>query len=343
MKSDAFVFTDEQINYIVSNWGKESAHSMKNKFGCTWYSVVKVAQEKGLEAPNSNEWTDNQIKQLKELSNKYHYEKIADILEKSPNAVYLKARRLGIILIQDRRKWTHEEEQTLRELWGNHSINYVAAKLKRTVNSIKIRAYRIGLGPAIENTEYLTVSDIIDMLNVSRDRITTTWVNLGLKLERHKLSNEKWIYCITLENLIDFLRNNQNQWDSTNLEIYGLGLEYDWLVEKRKKDVKEKPFCYRKWTLKEKQRAVVLLKMKKSYQEIANELERSEKAVSYMLRKEGYSYQLKQFWKGHELKYLKDHYIDMDYSDIALHLGRTTKSVAAKAEEMGYCKRKNKK
>lgn len=341
MGKEAFIFTQEQIDYIISNWGKQSAHSMKNKFGCSWYAVVKVAEENGLKVPESNDWTSEEIKELEKLSNKYHYKKIADIMGKSDNAIYLKARRLGITLIQDRRMWTEDEELLLGELWGNHSINYIAIKLKRTLDSVKIRAYRLGLGPAIENTEYLTVSDISDMLNVSRDRITNTWVKLGLKLKKHKLSNKKWIYCITLEDLIEFLKANQNEWDSRKLEIYMLGFEDDWLIEKRKKDAKEKPFFYHKWTPYEKQRAITLLKMKKSYDEIAEELGRSSAAVAEMLRNEGYAYQLSQFWRGHELKYLKDNYIDMNYSDIAKHLGRTTKAVSAKAEEMGYCKRKS--
>ncbi|MFV0249497.1 MAG: hypothetical protein ACK5HP_00430 [Bacilli bacterium] len=44
MRGDRFVFTEEQIKYIIENWGKESAHCMKKKFGCTWYAVKNVAK-----------------------------------------------------------------------------------------------------------------------------------------------------------------------------------------------------------------------------------------------------------------------------------------------------------
>lgn len=53
-----FEFTEEQIEYIISNWGKESPYSMKKKFGCTWYAVCKVAELNGLEIPKTNEWTE---------------------------------------------------------------------------------------------------------------------------------------------------------------------------------------------------------------------------------------------------------------------------------------------
>lgn len=117
MAGKKYIFTEEQINYIVENWGKESAHSMKKKFGCSWYAVCRVAEANGLEVPTSNEWTEEDIQTLTELSDKFHYIEIADIMGKSKNAIYLKARRLGITLIQDRRKWTPEEEEEFALLW----------------------------------------------------------------------------------------------------------------------------------------------------------------------------------------------------------------------------------
>lgn len=74
----------------------------------SWYAVCKVADEHGLEIPTSNEWTNEEIETLKLLSDKYHYSEIAKIMNKTENAIYIKARRLGITLIQVRRKWTEE-------------------------------------------------------------------------------------------------------------------------------------------------------------------------------------------------------------------------------------------
>ena len=130
MPGKKYEFTEEQIKYILDNWGKESPHSMKNKFGCTWYAVCKVAASHGLEIPTSNAWTEEEIKALKELADKYHYTEIAKIMGKTENAIYLKARKLGITLIQDRRKWTVEEETILSDLWGVKSIEYIAKKMK---------------------------------------------------------------------------------------------------------------------------------------------------------------------------------------------------------------------
>ena len=49
MRGQKFEFTLEQEKYIVDNWGKVSAHSMKNMFGCSWEAVVNVAQKYNLD------------------------------------------------------------------------------------------------------------------------------------------------------------------------------------------------------------------------------------------------------------------------------------------------------
>lgn len=333
-------FTQDEINYIVNNWGKESPNSMKKKFNCSWYAVCKVAEKYGLEIPTSNEWTDEEIKTLKTLSDKYHYSEIAKIMNKTENAIYLKARKLGITLIQDRRTWTIEEETLLSDLWGTKSIETIAKTMKRTVFSLKVKAVRMGLGPMVRNNyDLITVSDMCDLLNIKRDRITSTWVDLGLKLKKKKLTNSRSYYVITWNDLMEFLENNQNEWDSRCVEKNMLGTEPEWLKEKRVRDIKENPLWYRKWTEEEIKHAENLFKAGKDYLEIAKSINRSEWAVANLLRNLGYSYMLPRYWKGKELKYLRENYQNMTYSEIAEALGRSTHSVGAKAEELGYQKR----
>ena len=340
MKGKKREFTDEEIQYIISNWGKESPHSMKKKFNCSWYAVCKIAEKNGLEIPTSNEWTNEEIETLKLLSDKYHYSEIAKIMNKTENAIYIKARRLGITLIQDRRKWTEEEETLLSDLWGTKSIETIAKTMKRTVFSLKVKAVRMGLGPMVRNNyDLITISDMCDLLGVTRDRITTTWINLGLNLKKKKLTNNMAYYVITWNDLMIFLENNQNEWDSRCIEKNMLGTEPEWLREKRIRDIEENPFWYRKWTEEEIKQAEGLFKTGKDYLEIAEIINRSEWAVANLLRNMGYSYMLPQFWKGKELKYLRENYENMTYSEIAEELGRTTKAIGAKAEELGYQKR----
>ena len=58
-----------------------------------------------------------------------------------------------------------------------------------------------------------------------------------------------------------------------------------------------------------------------------------------MLRSRGFAYKAPQFWKGKDLKFLQENYLNMTYEEIADILGRTEKAVSAKASELGYQKR----
>lgn len=338
------VFTEEEVKYILDNWGKESAHSMKKKFNCSWYAVCNVAKEHGLELPKSNEWTKEEIEFLKELSKTHNYKDIAKIMNKTETAIYLKAKKLGITIIQDRRGWTKEEEEQLKDLWGSKSIEYIAKTMKRSIFSIKVKAVRMNLGSMISNNyDSITVSDISELFGVTRDRVTITWASLGLKLNDKKVTKNRSYYVVKWEDLMEFLENNQNEWDSRNLDINILGPEPSWLKEKRKRDLCENPLWYRRWTNEEVKEVENLFNMGKDYKEIASILNRSENSVADILRKLGYSYRLPQYWKGREIKYLRENYQNMTYKEIAEVLGRTPKAVATKASELGFQKKiKNK-
>ena len=39
-----FEFTKEQEQYILDNWGIESPHSMKKKFGCSWDDIARITR-----------------------------------------------------------------------------------------------------------------------------------------------------------------------------------------------------------------------------------------------------------------------------------------------------------
>lgn len=337
MRGEKRIFTEEEIKYIIDNWGKESAHSMKKKFNCSWYAVCSVAEKHGLDMPKSNEWTEEDVDVLKELSEEFHYFEIAEILGRSKNSIYLKARKLGITLIQDRRKWTEEEEQQLEELWGSKSIEVIAKRLKRTVFSLKVKAVRMKLGPMIRNvTDKLTVYDIVDLIGVSRDRITTTWIKLGLKLKKKKLTKKASYYFIEWDDFVDFLEKNQNEWDSRNLDVNMLGIEYDWLVEKRKRDRDTNPLWYRFWTNQEISYAEHLFRIGKSPKEIAKKIQRTEGTVITLLRNLGYKSDV--YWTDEEVEYLQQNYKNKTYAEIAEEIGRTSKAVNSKASELGFQK-----
>ena len=98
---------------------------------------------------------------------------------------------MNLELTQERRLWSKEDNDYLKQRWGSVSIEFISKKLNRSIYSIKVRATRLNLGPMYSNNpELLSIKDISEIMNVSRDRIKSTWMNRGLNLKRKKLTRK---------------------------------------------------------------------------------------------------------------------------------------------------------
>lgn len=254
-KNDRYQFTEEQIQYIKQNWGKESAGSIAKKFGCSWYILVKVAEQLGLSRPPT----------------------------------------------KNDRLWSKEEEQMLKEMWGYAPIERIAKKLNRSLTAISVRADRLNLGaPKNNNLDYLLISQISNIFQISREQISRKWKNHGLKLYKIKLSEKKFVYGAKVEELLSFLENHQDFFDGRMIEEHILGPEPDWLKEKRKKDFQNPPNLEYYWTKQQEQYALQLLLQGKDYEEIAEKVGKEPSAVRAKLYKLYYSYQLERCKKAKE-------------------------------------------
>ena len=337
MKGKKHIFTEEQIKYIIDNWNKESIHSMKKRFNCSWYAIASVGKEHNLELPSANTWTNEEINILKEYAKKYTVKTIAKKMNRSEKSILIKCNRLDIKLLKHKRSWTQEDEKELIELWGYFPIEKISKILNRSIYSIKVKAVRLGLGSMIRNnTEILTIYDIVDILKVSRDRIMT-WSKRGLKLKKKELSNNRSYYYVEWKDLISFLENNKDLWDASLVETYMLGEEYDWLKEKRRLDFANKPLLYRKWTKSEKTKAINYFKLGYSNEEISKLINCSEWSVSNFLRSQGY-FKNKTVWNTEELQFLRENYKNMTYKEIANILNKSQSQIEYKLHIEGLKK-----
>ncbi len=338
MRGQKHIFTDEQIKYIVDNWSKESIHSMKKKFNCSWYAIANVGKEYDLKMPESTKWTKDDINTLIEYAKKYDIPTIAKKMNRTENAIYLKTKRLNIPLYCHKRSWTKEDEEEFSDLWGTMSIEALANRLNRSVFSLKVKAIRMGLGSMIRNnTEVLTISDIVDILNVTRDNIMT-WSRKGLKVKNKKVTDIYHYYYVEWEDLIEFLKNNQDLWDSSKVDLYMLGEEYDWLVEKRKRDIYNKPNLYKKWTDSQKNMAISYFKIGLSYEEIGQKINRSTGAVRDFLNANGFFISDRYKWSLEDEQYLKENLNNMTYKELAEYLNKNTKQIEYKVYKEGLKK-----
>lgn len=237
-KSSRF-WTEEELKTLRELASQYETIEISNIMHKSYESVYYKLQELGLKAKNNTNkpWTEEESNLLLELLTTYSSFEVAAILNRSEEAVIVKAINLGYEINARHRRWTSIDDETLSDLWGNKSIDIIAKKLNRTVSSIINRVYVLKLGSQIiNNYDGITIQELSNIFMVNRSTILTSWISLGLKLTFRKRSDSSIYSFVEIDNLLEFLKNNQNIWDSRVLEENILGKEPEWLQEKRKQD-----------------------------------------------------------------------------------------------------------
>ena len=146
------------------------------------------------------------------------------------------------------KRWTQEEMDFLEDKWGVIGVNAIAKQLNRPVKGIITKAERMQLGGAYDS--YLTTNKIAEMFGIHRQTVLRNWIyGYGLKATSTPFRRQR-VHRIKMEELVEWLEANQDKWSSVNLELHALGEEYDWLVEKRKRDANP-TVKSGDWTMKE--------------------------------------------------------------------------------------------
>ncbi|MBQ4583792.1 MAG: hypothetical protein IJA94_02770 [Bacilli bacterium] len=236
-------WTEDEIKRLRELAKTKKLSELVKELNRTSTSIYKIAQKFDIEIIcDRKRWTEEEYVLLEKLTmvDKKTPKEIAKILDRTEDAIIVKINRRGLqIQTNDKRYWKPEEETLLADLWGTTSYELLAKELNRSVSSIKNKAFQLGLGAAIEgNYNGLTIKEISTLLNVNINTVNVAWISLGLKCKTQKISNVKSYRYVEIVDLFEFLENNQNLWDSRNLEKNILGLEPQWLVEKRQRDIK---------------------------------------------------------------------------------------------------------
>lgn len=238
VKSSKFWTAEEELELkmLSDNFSIEEIAEKMNK---SYDSISAKLYQLGIRVKNysNKRWTLEEEIKLLELLSSYSSFEVAEILNRSEEAIMIKAISLGYKIDSKHRKWTKEDDVLLSDLWGSESIENIAKRLNRTVSSITNRVHVLGLGSQIENNyDGLSIQDISDIFQINRNVILTSWVSLGLKLSFRKRSSHSLYSYVQINNLYEFLEANINIWDSRTLEKNILGIEPEWLKEKRNSD-----------------------------------------------------------------------------------------------------------
>lgn len=151
-------------------------------------------------------------------------------------SIRVKLLNLKLDYKRDMERWSCEDEKFLQDNWGYYSIEYFMRKLKRSEQSIKYKATELKLGSQIlANDRVMTIVELMEIFDLNRINLLS-WIGLGLPVKEKKISNYKKYQYVEFDELLRFLEKHQDIWDSRLLDEYYLGIEPEWLKEKRQRD-----------------------------------------------------------------------------------------------------------
>lgn len=184
------------------------------------------------------------------------------------------------------RNWTREELDYIREVWGEKTVPEIAAKLGRSINAVKIKTVRLGYTGQKWCGEMMSACKVSELLGVDVHTVTDYWIpkcNLKAKAKRLGVS-KRTTTIIMFEDLLSWLQEHLDLWDSRRVPEYALGVEYKWLREKRENDKQLPARRLQKWASYEDQRLIIMFKRgDRTQAQIAKELNRSLASVNHRL------------------------------------------------------------
>ena len=181
------------------------------------------------------------------------------------------------------RNWTKQEEEYLAENWGSVSVSTLAKNLGRSENAIVVRKCRLGLGAFLDNGDYVTWNQLLETIGHGHTNSykMKSWVqNRDFPVHTKRVNNnsfkvvylhEWWIWAEKNRDLLDFSKFEENT----------LGVEPDWVKEKRRHDIeKRRKYINTPWTQAEDDKLRRLVaKQQYTYDELSKILRRTNGAI----------------------------------------------------------------
>ena len=230
-KKSSVKWTKEELEKLIILSENYTIDEIEIIMGKTYESIITNLQNLGMSTNGMDE-----EEKLGELLKEYSVAEVANILGRSYDWVKYHAEKNNYKLNYKYKSWSEEDEKRLAELWGKYSIEYIANELGRTYNSISNRVFVLGLEAIKPDfSDGILLTSIEKMLNINRNKLYD-WMSLGLIVKEKKFLNNKTYQYVEREELLRFLKENQELWDSNLLEKKSLGDEPDWLQEKRERD-----------------------------------------------------------------------------------------------------------
>ncbi|WP_343101910.1 hypothetical protein [Romboutsia sp. MSSM.1001216sp_RTP31141st1_G3_RTP31141_220114] len=234
------------------------------------------------------------------------------------------------------RRWSKKEIEYLQEKWGIESIKNIAKKFNRTELAIAIKARRLNLGVYLKSGDYITFNELLNTLSSRPRFLSDKLIKYGCPIKYKRVKNNRF-RIIYIDDFWNWAEQNKQILDLSELERNILGKEPSWVDKKRTEDIerKVKSKRYRKWTSKESEYLVFLLKQHKyTYEDISIRLDRDIEQIESKIKREG----IKERpiiaitkWSKEEIEILNKCIREkMTCEDISKEINKTTKQIRTK-------------
>lgn len=282
-------------------------------------------------------WTEEEKRLLTELCEKNKTLKAMQksFPDKTEAQIRTKCKNMGLEFNKKHKKWSPEELERFKADWSNHSISNTRLRTKyknRSIMALRACARRLGLAERPYDDSYLRIGDIVEEMQVSKDRVRM-WIRNGLKYHKSHIMPVK--YLISQEDLLKFLKAHPECYDASKISKYIFHKEPQWLVEKRRQDAKD--FRSRSKQAKyydnaECVRLEAMFKQGKSNAEIAQALNRTEYGVERMLSILGFS---RKHYNDYEIDIIRKFHDKVTIDELAAMLPlRTRTGIISKCEQL---------
>lgn len=211
-----------------------------------------------------NLWTFEQDNYLREHWQEQSDEELAFAVGHTISATRARRGKLGLRHRESSKgaNWSQEELDYLAEMWGEKTVPEIARHLGRSIDAVKVKSTRLGYTGQKWYGEMMSARKVSELLGVDVHTVCDYWIpKCGLKGKPKRLGiSKKKTTIIMFEDLLKWLENHQDLWDSRRLELYALGMEYDWLTKKRKDDAARPARKAQKWTAQEDANLIAMFK-----------------------------------------------------------------------------------
>lgn len=229
--------------------------------------------------------------------------------------------------------WSEEEVKQLIEMSDKFKASTIAKVLGRTEAAVKNKLIRLNISTSITSMDAITAGNLASVCKVGGGRVRT-WIKKGLQTTKFKKYKNSNFTFIKIEDFWDFATENKDLINFANIDRNILGIEPDWVREKRLNDIKYSKKKNARWTKREDD---VLRRMYKDYslKEIREVVGRTEDAITIRIRRIGLKRRVVIRWSDKEIKMLlRLKKKGMSENKIAIELGRSSGSVNKKYKEL---------